>query len=176
MTLLNAQGFKKPSEGKAAVYFTRCVTYGSGAWIDIFDGEEYVAYSMGKGYSAYECEPGEHVFWVASENTSWVKADLEAGKVYIAQIYMFPGVMKMRVKLTPNAATDENLDGYNASLEMVNSVPAKVMNMKKFNKRKAKYEKKGFMAAKMEGYKKDIEGKDIPTITPEMAVSEEEFK
>lgn len=173
---INAQGFQKPSEGKAAVYFTRTVTYGSGMWIDIFDGEEYIAYSMGKGYSYYECDPGEHVFWVGAENTSWITANLEAGKVYIAQVYVFPGVMKGRVKIVPNAEIDENQDGYIASVEIINEYEPKVMNEKKFNKRKAYLDKKEFVSKKMAGYKKDIEGTDIPAITPEMAVSEEEFK
>jgi hypothetical protein len=176
LNILSAQGFVKPSEGKAAIYFTRTVTYGSSLLIDIFDGEEYVAYSMGKGYSVYECKPGEHLFWIAAENTDFIKADLEAGKVYIAQVYVYPGVMKGRVSLVPNSAIDQKTDGYNASVEIVNNVKAKVMDEKKFNKRKANFTNKKFMSSKMAGYKKNIEGKEIPKITKEMAVGEKEFK
>jgi hypothetical protein len=131
---------------------------------------------MGKGYSVYECNPGEHLFWIAAENTDFIKADLEAGKVYIAQVYVYPGVMKGRVNLVPNSAIDEKTDGYNASVEIVNDMKAKVMDEDKFNKRKEKFISKKFMSSKMAGYKKNIEGTEIPKITKEMAVSEKEFK
>ncbi|MCX6223658.1 MAG: hypothetical protein NTV01_02710 [Bacteroidia bacterium] len=173
---LSAQGFTKPSEGKAAVYFTRTVMYGSKMLIDIFDREQYVAYSIGKGYSVYECNPGEHVFWIAGENTDFITADLEAGKVYIAQVYVYPGVMKGRVNLVPNSAIDKKIDGYNASLEIIKAVKPKVMDEKKFQARMKKFVSKKFMTVKMEGYKKNIEGKDIPRITKEMAVEQKELK
>lgn len=172
---LSAQGFVKPSDGKAAVYFTRTVMYGSKMLIDIFDSEEYVAYSIGKGYSVYECDPGKHVFWIAGENTDFITADLEAGKVYIAQLYVYPGVMKGRVSLVPNSAIDKKLDGYNASVEIIKAVKPKVMDQKKFKARMGKFTAKKFMTVKMEGYKKNIEGKDIPRITKEMAVEAKEF-
>jgi hypothetical protein len=174
--LLSAQGFVKPSEGKAAIYFTRTVTYGSNMLIDIFDSEEYIAYSIGKGYSVYQCEPGKHIFWIAAENTDFITGDLEAGKVYIAQVYVFPGVMKGRVSLVPNSSIDKKLDGYNASLEVIKSTKPKVMDEKKFKARMDKFVDKKFMTVKMEGYKKNIEGTDIPRITKEMAVDEKEFK
>ena len=176
LNILSAQGFVKPSAGKAAIYFTRTVTYGANMLIDIFDSEKYIAYSVGKGYSVYECDPGKHIFWIAAENTDFITADLEAGKVYIAQVYVFPGVMKGRVSLVPNSAIDKKTDGYKASVEVVNSVKPKVMDEKKFKARMEKFVDKKFMTAKMEGYKKNIEGKDIPQITKEMAVEEKAFK
>jgi hypothetical protein len=170
LNILSAQGFVKPSEGKAAIYFTRTVMYGSNMLVDIFDSEEYIAYSIGKGYSVYECNPGEHIFWIAGENTDFITADLEAGKVYIAQIYIFPGVMKGRVGIVPNSATDTKIDGYNASVEIVNGTKPKVMDEKKFTARKEKFVSKKFMTVKMAGYKKNIEGTNVPRITKEMAV------
>jgi len=127
---------------------------------------------MGKGYSVYECDPGTHVFWVAGENTDFITADLEAGKIYIAQVYIYPGVMKGRVSLVPNSSKDQKLDGYNASIEVVKAEKPKVMDEKKFNARKEKFTKKNFMGVKMEGYKKNIEGTNIPKITKEMALDE----
>jgi hypothetical protein len=176
LQILSAQGFVKPSAGKAAIYFTRTVTYGANMLVDIFDSGDYIAYSVGKGYSVYECDPGEHIFWIAAENTDFITADLEAGKVYIAQIYVFPGVMKGRVGLVPNSALDKKTDGYNASLEVVNGTKPKVMDEKKFKARMEKFVDKKFMTVKMEGYKKNIEGKDVPKITKEMAVEQKEFK
>jgi hypothetical protein len=176
LNILSAQGFVKPSAGKAAIYFTRTVTYGANMLVDIFDSGEYIAYSIGKGYSVYECNPGEHIFWIAAENTDFITADLEAGKVYIAQVYVFPGVMKGRVGLVPNSAMDKKIDGYNASLEIVKSTKPKVMDENKFKARLDKFVSKKFMTIKMEGYKKNIEGKDVPRITKEMAVEEKAFK
>jgi hypothetical protein len=176
LNILSAQGFVKPSAGKAAIYFTRTVTYGANMLIDIFDGEEYIAYSIGKGYSVYECDPGNHIFWIAAENTDFITADMEAGKVYIAQVYVFPGVMKGRVSLVPNSAIDKKIDGYNASLEVINGTKPKVMDEKKFKARLDNFVKKKFTSVKMEGYKKNIEGTDIPKITREMAVEQKEVK
>jgi hypothetical protein len=176
LNILSAQGFLKPSAGKAAIYFTRTVTYGANMLVDIFDSGEYIAYSIGKGYSVYECDPGEHIFWIAAENTDFITADLEAGKVYIAQIYVFPGVMKGRVGLVPNSAMDKKIDGYNASLEIVNGTKPKIMDEKKFKARLDNFVKKKFITVKMEGYKKNVEGKDVPRITKEMAVEQKEFK
>jgi len=174
---INAQGFKKPADGKAAVYFTRTVTYGSKMLIDIFDGEEYVAYSVGKGYSVYECNPGKHVFWVSAENTDFITADLEAGKIYIAQVYVYPGVMKGRVSLVPNSPKDTKLDGYNASIEIVNKIVAKEMRDKSYTKRKDKFTSKAYMTKKMEGYKTTIEGKkEVPNMSKDMFVDPKELK
>jgi hypothetical protein len=107
---------------------------------------------------------------VAGENTDLLRPDLEAGKVYIAQVYIYPGVMKGRVSLVPNSAKDEKLDGYNASLEKVKEEKPKVMDEKKFNARKEKFTKKNFMTIKMEGYHKNIENTNIPMITKDMAL------
>ncbi len=176
LNMASAQGFKKPSEGKAAVYFTRTVAFGSGQLIDIFDGENYIAYSMGKGYSVYECDPGEHIFWIAAENTNFFTADLEAGKVYIAQVYVYPGVMKGRVKVVPQCDKDEPIDGYNDSVEIVNKLTAKVMKDKTFDKRKAKLVKKEFMATKMKGYNTNIKGKEeVNHMSADMNVPESAF-
>jgi hypothetical protein len=71
---------------------------------------------------------------------------------------------------------DKKSDGYNASLEIVNGTKPKVMDENKFNARKEKFVDKKFMTVKMAGYKKNIEGTDVPRLTKEMAVDQKEIK
>ncbi|MCI9845288.1 DUF2846 domain-containing protein [Flavobacterium pectinovorum] len=96
-----SQELRKPSEGKAIVYFVR--SSGMGALINFkyFDGEKYLGkFNYGK-YLVYECEPGKHVFWSRSENTDFIEADLEAGKIYIVDSEAQMGAIKAGVELVP---------------------------------------------------------------------------
>ena len=85
---LNAFGqeFQKPSEGKALVYFVRY--QGAIAALDFkyFDGEKYLGRATMINYFVYECEPGEHVFWVATENREYIKGNLKANCVYVIEV------------------------------------------------------------------------------------------
>ncbi|KAF2507669.1 hypothetical protein EYY60_17095 [Flavobacterium zhairuonense] len=96
-----SQELKKPTEGKSIIYFVR--SSGMGALINFkyFDGEKYLGkFNYGK-YLVYECEPGKHIFWSRSENTNFIEADLEAGKVYIVDSEAQMGAIKAGVKLVP---------------------------------------------------------------------------
>lgn len=96
-----SQELRKPSEGKAIVYFVR--TSGTGFLINFkyFDGEKYLGkFNCGK-YLVYECEPGKHVFWSRSENTDFINAELDAGKIYIIDSEPKMGVIKAAVALVP---------------------------------------------------------------------------
>nr|WKN40099.1 hypothetical protein K4G66_15500 [Tunicatimonas sp. TK19036] len=100
---LNAFGqeFPQPSKGKSLVYFAR--VSGAGAIINFkyFDGEKYLGKMNGVHYFAYECDPGEHVFWVAAENRDYVTADLQPDATYILEVRPVPGVIKAAVQLNP---------------------------------------------------------------------------
>ncbi len=96
-----SQVLKKPSEGKSMVYFTRVDELGFLINFKYFDGENYLGkFNYGK-YLAYECEPGKHLFWSKSENTDFIEADLEAGKIYIIDSQPQMGAFKAGVKLIP---------------------------------------------------------------------------
>ncbi|MCH7402673.1 DUF2846 domain-containing protein [Belliella kenyensis] len=99
-----SQTLKSPPEDKALVYFVR--SNGTGALINFkfFDGEKYLGKFNGMKYFIYECEPGEHVFWAASENRSFVEAELQSGKTYVIDVRPTPGAMKSAVKLIPVTA------------------------------------------------------------------------
>jgi len=91
----------KPAEGKVMVYFAR--RDGSAFLIkfSIYDGDLFLGKLGANKYFAYECDPGKHVFMAKSENTSYVEADLEAGKTYVMDTKVRMGVMTAQVKLSP---------------------------------------------------------------------------
>ena len=107
-TLTYGQEIKKPSEGKALVYFTRTGFMGGAINFKYFDGEKYLGkFNTGK-YLAYECDPGKHLFWAKSENFDFLEADLEAGKIYIVQSIVKMGAMKAGVDLVPLIKSEED--------------------------------------------------------------------
>jgi len=96
-----SQELQKPAEGKSMVYFTRVDGMGFLINFKYFDGEKYLGkFNYGK-YLVYECEPGKHLFWSKSENTDFLEADLEAGKIYIIDSQPQMGAFKAGVKLKP---------------------------------------------------------------------------
>lgn len=105
-TAAQGQELIPPSPGKSMVYFVRSL--GSGALINFkyFDGEKYLGKLNGKGYLVYESEPGDHVFWVTSENRDFVEATLLPDKIYVIEVRPMPGVIKAALKLFPLANDD----------------------------------------------------------------------
>jgi len=89
---------KPPVEGKSVIYFMR--TSGGGALMNFrfFDGETYLGKFGGVNYLRYECEPGEHLFWVKAENTDFLEADLEANKIYFVEANAVMGAFTAGVK------------------------------------------------------------------------------
>lgn len=119
-TVSYSQELRKPSEGKALVYFTRVSSVGFLINFKYFDNDKYLGkFNHGK-YLAYECEPGKHLFWSKSENVDFLEAELEAGKVYIIDSEPQMGAIKAGVKLV---AFDNNQENYK--------------NIKKFERKKA---------------------------------------
>ncbi len=96
---VQAQELQTPAPGKSIVYFMR--TSGTGALINFkyFDGDKYLGKFSGLNYFYYECNPGEHLFWVAAENRDFIKAELLEDKVYVIQVIPTMGAFKAAVKL-----------------------------------------------------------------------------
>ncbi|MFY0603201.1 MAG: hypothetical protein JXQ93_04580 [Flavobacteriaceae bacterium] len=90
-----------PSEGKTVIYFVRTTGLGSLINFRYFDGEKYLGKFNGRSYLRYECEPGEHIFWLKAENVDVLKADLKEGKTYLvltnAAMGAFSAAAKFRV-------------------------------------------------------------------------------
>lgn len=93
------QEFQKPAEGKSLVYFAR---YGGAlALIDFryFDGQNYLGKVGGNNYFIYECDPGEHVFWVSAENYEFIKGDLKPNSTYVIEVRPYARVVMAGVEL-----------------------------------------------------------------------------
>lgn len=118
-SMVQSQTIESPSEGKSLVYFVR--TNGAGAIVNFkyFDGEKYLGKFSGVNYMIYECEPGKHLFWSASENRDYIEADLEAGKTYFIEVVPRMGAMKAAVRIFPVAKTDAK------RLKRINKILAK---------------------------------------------------
>lgn len=98
---------KNPSEGKAVVYFVR--TSSSGFLINFrhFDKDKFIGKFAGAGFIRHECDPGEHAFWVGASNSSYVTANLEAGKIYVIETIPTMGIAYAQVKIEVPQKSDE---------------------------------------------------------------------
>jgi len=95
-----------PPQDKAIVTFVRPTMFGGAIQFGIWDSDKFVGILSAKSYVQYAAQPGEHVFLARSENWSYVKATLEAGKEYYVIGKVFPGVWKARVALVPVRKAD----------------------------------------------------------------------
>src|SRR5512137_2312618 len=78
-----AQGFKPPSPGKAVVYFCRYTKFGFAVSFEYFHNDKYFGIAKGQNVVRYECDPGQQLFWLSTENKEFVTADLKEGGSYI---------------------------------------------------------------------------------------------
>ncbi len=96
----NTQPVVKPSEGKSMVYITRS----GGAMLmnfRVYDKDLFIGSLEYGSYFLYECEPGQHLFWAASENRDFVMANLEANKVYVIDLEARMGAFIAAVAVVP---------------------------------------------------------------------------
>ena len=90
--------FQSPSENKSVIYIMRTSALGAIMNFRFFDGEKYLGKFKDKNYLRYECEPGEHLFWVKAENTDFLEADLLVDKIYIVEANAVMGAFSAGVK------------------------------------------------------------------------------
>lgn len=97
---VTTQGIDRPSEGKSLVYILRT---GAGPLLNfrIYDQDKFLGALSGFKYMVYECEPGKHMFWAASENRDFVEADLEPNSVYVLNAEGQMGAFIAQVSLSP---------------------------------------------------------------------------
>lgn len=107
-SLLSAQKFETPPEGKSVVYFARVVSTGSLINFKYFDGNQYLGKYNARKYIRYECEPGKHLFWARSENVDFIEADLKEGAIYFIDVKPQIGLNKAQVKLVPINKDDDS--------------------------------------------------------------------
>ena len=96
-----SQTLKKPSEGKAMVYIMRSNDLGGAMNFRVYDKDLFLGALPSRAYFTYECDPGEHLFWAASENRDYVEANLEAGKTYVIDLRAKMGMFIAAVGVEP---------------------------------------------------------------------------
>ncbi len=103
---LVSQPIAKPSKGKSLVYITRS----NGAMLmnfRFYDRDLFVGALEYGSYFVYECDPGEHLFWVASENRDFIEANLEADKVYVIDLEARMGAFVAAVAAVPQKPNEK---------------------------------------------------------------------
>ena len=95
--------------GKALVVFTR--VSGSAGLIrtsifDVTEERKIIGILKPKRYATYQVEPGDRMFMIVGESADFMRARLEAGKVYFANAQVRTGVWKARFSLIPWSAED----------------------------------------------------------------------
>ena len=105
------QPFQKPSEGKSLVYILKS---GAGALVNFraYLGDKFLGLLTSESYIIIECDPGNHLFWVASENRDFLEADLQPNKVYVlnaeGQMGAFVAGVSLK-QLDPSEKKSKNL-------------------------------------------------------------------
>lgn len=105
------QEIKKPSAGKSLVYLIRSNGIGAALNFRVYDKENFIGKISSGTYIVYETNPGEHIFWAASENRDFVKANLNADQVYVIDVEGKMGMVLAAVNLNPldpNNKKDQN--------------------------------------------------------------------
>lgn len=96
-SFLFSQSIPTVSSGKCQVIFSRAKILGPYQTFTYFDGEKAIGQYLGQAYTIYECDPGKHVFWAKYANTSFIEADLMAGKRYVIDVIpKMGGVVRLK--------------------------------------------------------------------------------
>jgi hypothetical protein len=111
-----------PSEGKAVVYIVRTSSLGFAIKFSYFDSTAVIGRFNGPKYVRYECDPGTHLFWAMAENSTFVEANVDAGRIYFIQAVPKMGAVEAGVKLEP--VDPKNEDAMGRILKLMNKKPA----------------------------------------------------
>lgn len=100
---------------KAAIVFLRASSFGGAITSPLVkvddNGKSEIVGILGPKEKMVEyVEPGEHMFMIIGENADFMKAHVEAGKVYYSIIRPRMGVWKARFALTPFKQISESKD------------------------------------------------------------------
>lgn len=120
-----------PGQNQATVIFMRPSSLGGAIQSSVFDvtgGENnLVGIVSHKTKVAYKVPPGEHLFMVIGESADFMKAFLDAGKIYYALVTPRIGVWKARFSLKPihkDELNSEKFNDWNSSCEFVENTDA----------------------------------------------------
>jgi len=120
-----------PGQDQATVIFMRPSSVGGAIQSSVFDvtGSEnnLIGIVSYKTKVAYKVAPGEHLFMVIGESADFMKAVLDAGKIYYALVTPRIGVWKARFSLKPvhkDELNSEKFNDWNSSCEFVENTDA----------------------------------------------------
>jgi hypothetical protein len=172
-TLLCGQGFTPPAEGKAVVYFTRVTKLGFAISFEFFDGDKFIGDFKGQKYMRYECDAGQHLFWISSENKEFVTADLKAGGSYIVMVDVKMGAWKARVGVTPVTSTSG--EKFDRAKELILKEAPIAYDASARDNKNTKL--RGFIDEQLKKYEEVWKNeKNFSSVTADMAIPEEVMK
>jgi len=160
---VSSQQVIEPSEGKSIVYVTRS----NGAMLmnfRFYDKDLFLGSLEYSSYFVYECEPGEHLFWVASENRDFVEANLEPNKVYVIDLEARVGAFVAAVAAVPQSPKDKR------HRKKFYKTVKKELAIKKFQSQLSSEDKENNITQALEKYKvlKDKSSSKITVLSSEM--------
>ena len=157
------QTLKTPKEGKCLVYIMRSNNMGGALNFRVFKNEQFLGALPSRSYFIYECDPGEHLFWAASENRDFVEATLEANKVYVIDLRAKIGLLIAAVGVEPYSPDNKK------HVKRLNKVLKKHINANIVDVDRTE-EKEDNIAKAMEAYNKikDKDNSKIKKLKPNM--------
>jgi len=78
---------------KGRIYVLRPTSYGGAATFRVYDSEELIGKTKGRGFLCWEREPGETEIMSRAENRARKTISVEKGKVYYIRQRVTPGIM-----------------------------------------------------------------------------------
>lgn len=168
---LKGQSLKVPSDGKALVYIMRSNNLAAGLNFRVFDKETFLGALPSSAYIVYECDPGEHLFWAASENRDYAEATLEANKTYVIDLRAKMGLVLAAVGVEPYSPDNE------IHIKRIKKVLKKHIEANVSSKDKT-LEKEDNIAKAMDAYSriKDKEYSKIKKLLPDMNFENSDLK
>jgi len=163
ITVTNSQELKQPTQGKCIVYIMRSNGIGAALNFRVYDKDKFLGALPYKAYFTYECDPGNHLFWAASENRDYVEAELEANKVYVIDLRAKIGMFIAAVGVEPYNPKDDR------HIKRLKKVLKKHINANIVDANRTK-EKEENIAKAMEAYEriKEREFSKIKRLSPDM--------
>jgi hypothetical protein len=129
----------------------------------VYDNDLFLGALPSRAYFTYECDPGEHLFWAASENRDYVEANLEVDKTYVIDLRAKIGLVITAVGVEPYSPENKR------HVKRVNKVIKKHINANVVDATRTKEKEENIIKA-LAAYQKikDDEFSKIKKLTADM--------
>ncbi len=105
----SGQNVEPAPPDKAVVYFVHTSYEAARKKFIYFDSTQVIGTFDSPKFFRHFCDPGHHIFWAKADNRDFVRANLEAGKIYIIDVNPSSVPGSSRVKLVPVNSADYKL-------------------------------------------------------------------